>query len=300
MPFDLLIAITAGLGGMIGWGLADLFAKKTIDEIGDITSLVLAHIFGSIVLAFVVLFRIIVDGNVPIPAEPATWGLLVLFGILQALVYLLVYIGFGKGQVTILNPIFASFSGLTALASIVILGEIVTGNLPFALGTIFLGILLINVDPEALTNRRLSFSRVPGFGEIAAATVLAAIWTLGWDAFLSAGQDWLSAALFMYLFMTIALLIYAGVRRVSLSVSQPGMWKYLILIGVFEILAYVAISWGYGATPHTSVVALLSGAFSLPTILLARVWLKERTTKLQAAASIVIVAGIMLLSVPWQ
>jgi len=33
MQTELLIAIIAGLGGMFGWGLADFFAKKTIDSI---------------------------------------------------------------------------------------------------------------------------------------------------------------------------------------------------------------------------------------------------------------------------
>jgi drug/metabolite transporter (DMT)-like permease len=56
------------------------------------------------------------------------------------------------------------------------------------------------------------------------------------------------------------------------------------------------ISWGYGATPHTSMVALASGAFSLPTIVLARLVLKERTGRLRAAASVVIVAAIVLLN----
>ncbi len=50
MNQELLIAVLAGLGGMLGWGLADFFAKKTIDEVGDVVSLVWAHIFGTIVL----------------------------------------------------------------------------------------------------------------------------------------------------------------------------------------------------------------------------------------------------------
>jgi len=40
MQQELLIAVLAGLGGMFGWGFADFFAKKTIDEIGSVASLV--------------------------------------------------------------------------------------------------------------------------------------------------------------------------------------------------------------------------------------------------------------------
>jgi len=35
---------------MLGWGLADFFAKKTIDQIGDIVVLAWAHVFGTGVL----------------------------------------------------------------------------------------------------------------------------------------------------------------------------------------------------------------------------------------------------------
>jgi drug/metabolite transporter (DMT)-like permease len=95
----------------------------------------------------------------------------------------------------------------------------------------------------------------------------------------------------MYALMTAALLVYCAIRRESLKFSHR-----LALIGACEVIAYATISWGYGATPHTSIVALVSGAFSLPTIVLARLVLKERTGRLRAVASIVIVAGIALLS----
>lgn len=105
-------------------GLADLFAKKTIDEIGDITTLVVAHFFGAGIMVMVGLYEL-VWGTHPLllPQDPSTWLYLCFFGALQGLVYLLVYIGFGKGQVAVLNPIFASFSGLVALVSVFFLAE---------------------------------------------------------------------------------------------------------------------------------------------------------------------------------
>src|SRR3954463_9014913 len=109
----LLIAVLAGLGGMFGWGFADLFAQKTIDAIGDITTLVVAHIFGTAFLVLLSLYEIFVrHHSILIPSDPMVWAGLVFFGALQAIVYLLVYIGFGKGQLAVLNPIFSSYSGV--------------------------------------------------------------------------------------------------------------------------------------------------------------------------------------------
>src|SRR5687767_5399383 len=128
MQHELLIALLAGLAGMLGWGFADFFAKKTIDEIGDIVSLAWAHVFGTFALVLAALFQVtILHKQINIPNDLQTFSLLLFFGVLQAAIYLLVYKGFGKGQVAVLNPVFASFSGLTALMSILIFGEIVSG-----------------------------------------------------------------------------------------------------------------------------------------------------------------------------
>lgn len=297
MQHELFIAVLAGLGGMLGWGFADFFAKKTIDEIGDIVSLAWGHVFGTIALLLMALYYLAVRGQqITVPHSFQTWFLLLLFGAVQATVYLLVYKGFGKGQVAVLNPVFASFSGLTAILSIVLFGEAVSGYLLLGLATLFIGILLISIDVQALASMHLSFSYIPGFREVGLATLLAALWTLFWGKFVG-GKDWLSYALFMYIFMTFAILIVSKLYKIDLHVVKSSVWKYLVLIGLCETVAYLAISLGYSATLLTSIVALLSGAFSLPTILLARTFLKEKITATQTIGSLIIIAGIMLLSV---
>jgi drug/metabolite transporter (DMT)-like permease len=297
MHQDIIIASLAGLGGMLGWGLADFFAKKTIDEIGDTASLAWGHIFGTLSLLLMLLFRWTTTGqSIALPADIKTWSLLIVFGIVQAAVYLFVYKGFGKGQLAVLNPIFASFAGITALLSIVYFGEPIGYVTIFGLLVLFSGIILISTDLSALKARHFGFSHIPGFREIATATLLAALWTLFWDRFVG-GEDWLVYALMMYAFMTITILFVAIVQKVNLRIENRSVWKFLILIGLCETAAYLAISWGYSTTPLTSVVALLSGAFSLPTIILARLFLQEKITGLQTAGGIVIILGIMLLAV---
>lgn len=294
MLSTLSIAVIAGLGGMLGWGLADLFAKKTIDEIGDVATLFLAHLFGAAALVAVLVTRW--AGRPPTLGAPLLWIELAGLGILQATVYLLVYRGFGKGQVALLNPLFSSFSGLTALLSIMMFGETVSGSLALALAITFLGVLLLNADLGALRQARFRFRGIAGFSEVAGATLLAAVWTILWDRVVH-GRDWATDAALMYIFMTLAIAAYVVARRIRLSITRRATWLYLALIGLCEAIAYLSISWGYGTTPHASVVALLSGAFSLPSILLARVLLREQTTRLQLAASLVIVAGIALVNV---
>jgi drug/metabolite transporter (DMT)-like permease len=292
---ELAIAIVAGLGGMLGWGFADFFAKKTIDSAGDIVTLTWAHLFGTVAFLALSLLRSMLGYPLEMPQGIGIWLILILFGILQALVYLLLYRGFGKGQLAILNPVFSSFSGITALVSIAIIGETARGGQWLVLAMMFAGIMALSLDIRALSAGRIHFTRLPGLPEVAAATGIAAVWTLGWNTFIE-GKDWVFCAGLMYAFMTAAILIVAFLRRTNL-VLPKGIWLDMVLIGFCETAAYCAISFGYSLTSRTSVVALISGAFSLPTLILARFFLKERVDAVQGAGIAMIVGSVALLAV---
>jgi drug/metabolite transporter (DMT)-like permease len=169
----LLVATGAGLGGMFGWGFADFYAKLTIDRIGDVVSLAWAHIFGTILLLCVAVGHLALTGAGPgFPVDVMTWLWLAFFGVLQAVVYLLLYSGFEKGQVAVLNPVFASFSGVVALISITILGESASALKVAALLLVFGGILLLSLDRSTL---RIRMENVPGLKEVGLATACATV-----------------------------------------------------------------------------------------------------------------------------
>ena len=295
MQQELIIAIGTGLGGMLGWGFADFFAKKTVDEIGSVASLVWAHIFGVVALGGFALYQFVFHHHVFIPLDPKNWGVLGFFGSLQALIYFLVYEGFRKGQLAVLSPVFASYSGLTALFSVAVLGEVVRIPLLFALATIFVGILLLNIDMQALRSGQLKIIGAPGLKEVGVAALLAAFWTVSWDQFIK-GKDWIEYALLMYAFMTLAAWAISRFQKTDLKIKNVGLWKFLILIGACEVIAYLSISWGFSATRYLSIVAILSSAFSLPVMILARSFLKEKIGTIQTIGGIAIVSGIILLS----
>jgi drug/metabolite transporter (DMT)-like permease len=206
----------------------------------------------------------------------------------------LVYRGFSKGKLAVLNPVFASYSGVVALISIVFLGEVLNGATAAALIIIFAGLLLMNTDLEEFGGRKLRL--VPGLKEVGAAAILAAIWTLLWDKFIS-GQDYLEYALFMYLFMSLAAFGAARLQHTRLKPVARPLWKMLALIGLGEAVAYLSISMGFSRTGYTSIVALLSGCFSVPTVILAHLFLKERITRLQEVSVGLIILGVILIAV---
>lgn len=293
----MFLAILAGLGGCLGWGLADFFAKKTIDELGDVMTLAWAGVFGTAAFAVAAwVGQALYDHSITVPDNASTWLILAFFGTLQGAVYIFVYRGFAKGRVGLLSPVFASFAGLVALISILFLGEQASSLRIIALLITFAGVLALNADFDALSSLRLGWNHVDGFFDVFIATLLAALWTVLWELFVS-GKDWLSYAAYMFAFMTIAVFIFAGYRKLPFSVQQRRLWKFIAAIGICETVAYLAITLGYGATPFVSVVAVLSAAFSLPTMLLARLFLNENFTRHQALAALTIVFGAILLAV---
>lgn len=291
----LLIATAAGLGGMFGWGSSEFATKKSVDQIGSVASLVWAHVLGTIALGGIVVIGVFGFGQqFEVPSNAAAWFGLVFFGCLQTTVYYFAYRAFEEGQVAVLSPIFASFAGLAALISVVFLGDAVKPSLGPALVIIFAGVIMLNLEVGELRRGGIRLVGAPGVRDIGIATVLATGWTLGWDRFVS-GHDGASYALVMFAFMALSAYVVSRLQKVELSGARP-VWPFLWLIGVGEAIAYFAISIGYADTTQTAVVALLSGASALPTIILARIFLGERLAGVQTVGSVVVIAGVALLS----
>lgn len=286
MQTELAIAIGAGLGGMIGWGLADFFAKKTIDTLGDTVTLFWAQLIGIIPLLILFAF------NPQLPhGGGANMLAVVSFGIVSGASYLVLYHGFGKGEISILSPIFASYSGFLVLISAFLFHESISPELWLLVGILFVGIMITSIDPAGLKS---SFSNraTKGVGWVLAAMVVYTVWLALWDRFLI-DQPWVVMLLLVRLVAAATVWAWARGRKISLKIPNRRMWLFVALIGVCDVGAYAALTYGFSATSYVSIVAVLSGAFSVPTIILARVFLKERMSVLQGVGVAVILAGII-------
>lgn len=289
----LTIAMLGGLGAMLGWGVADFFAKVSIDSIGELPSLVWGHVAGTSLLGAALLVDALTGDGVKSGTFSASALLgVAFFGCLQAAVYYLLYKGFGAGQVAVLSPTFASFSGLVALVSILFLDERASVIKVAALAVVFAGVFLLSTAPR---ESELRFFGAPGFTAVFVAMLLATLWTLGWGQFIE-GRSPLPLTFSMYAAMTVALAIVARSQRVSLVGLERSAVLPLAVIGLGEAGAYAALSWAYSRTSLISVVALLSGAFSLPTILLARTFLNERLRLAAALGAVAVLGGTGLLA----
>lgn len=291
MDHSLVIALIAGLGSMLGWGAADFFAKKTIDKIDDVRTLLWSQAIGVVPLLVIFLAN---------PETPNfSWStpfLLVAFGVVSALAYLPLYNGFSKGKVSVLSPIFASYAVVVAVLSTIFFHEHLSLGRVIAIAVVCLGILLVSTDVREL---RQIFKRkakpTSGVPEVVSAMLLYSVWLVLFDQFLQ-DRNWVSCLLIVRIAASLTLVVYARLRRRKMVVGNKKLWQPLALIGLFDVAAFSFVSYGFSHTHLTSVVAVLSATFSVPTIILAALFLKERLQRIQVIAVAIILGGVALIS----
>ncbi len=294
----LAIAILAGLGGMFGWGLADFFAKKTIDRIGDITTLFWSQFIGIFPILFLFLLNPVVPAKIISPGSESLI-FLILLGVWSGISYIPTYTAFGKGNVSILSPIFATYAVIVSIASALIFNEIIPTERKLALAVVFLGIFLVTANVQSFKNlingKSVEENKIRGLKEISTAVVLFSIFLLGLN-YLIGSEPWVFYLLVIRIFSSLSLFIYSKIKKINLKINNNSIWFYLLIIGIFDVSAFAFTSYGFSNTPYVSIVAMLGAAFSLPTIFLARIFLKEKVSLLQTVGSLIIIIGIMLVS----
>jgi drug/metabolite transporter (DMT)-like permease len=273
---------------MVGWGLADFIAKKTIDRVGEVATLFWAQVAGVVPLLGLFAW----SRDIPsVHRIDTLW--LVLLGAVSALSYLSLYAGFGKGSLSFLSPVFSSHAVLVVVLSAVVFGEHISGGQWAAIGVVLCGVLAIST-----TLKDLRQATTRGLPNVLSAAVAFAFWLVLLDKFLGV-RDWLFFLIIIRSIAAATVAIYATVVGESLWIPRrdADVAIYVGLIGFCDAAAFAAVSYGFSATNHTSIVAVLSSAFSVPTLILARVFLRERLATHQKIAASMIVCGIALASI---
>lgn len=296
MESEFFIAIIAGLGGMLGWGFTDFFAKKTIDKIGDIPTLFWGQLFGLIPLS--ILFFL---SNPYVPEKMVTfWPFVIVLGIWTGLAYIPVYVAFRKGKVSLISTIQATYSAIVIIASALLFREIIPFPTLINLLIIFVGVLFIKINLQDLlatfSGKKVGKGgKIKGLKEIIFANFLYAVWIIALDKFIY-GEYWLPYLFVIHLISVVSIYLYAMFRNINLKFKDRNLWKFLVIIGFCDVFAFSSFYYGLSKTSYSGIVVMLSSAFSIPTIILAHFFLKERITKTQMVAVAIIIAGVMALS----
>lgn len=254
-----------GLGAAIAWGTADYCAKHASERFGFWPTVWGMNSVGALALGLVW------AGGGASVAE-SQWGLLLLLGAGNALGGIFFYYALEFGPLVLVSPITAAYPVVSAVLAYLISGERLGPLMLAAVGGVIVGTLLASLGagstPAGSHPRRTSALLAAVGGALVFGTVF---YFLAADA----GHSGAAAPVLVFRWVgagLLALPVLAG-RRLPLGalVRSPWLWA----TGLLDSLAYVFYAQGARHLP-VSVVSALSGLFSVWTLTLAVMFLRER------------------------
>ena len=286
------MGILSGLLSMFGWGTSDFLAAKSSRRIGYLLTYFWTQLVAFLIalIYFWIKLPTLNINNIPqylIFLLPA--GFLFLVGTLAF------YKGLTEGQVSLVSPIGASWAMITVVLSVVFFKEVLQTNQIIAIILIISGIILVSVNLKEL----LKIKRLTLLGGIKEGLIAMLAW--GISLFLmvpvSKALSWFLPVFALKLFGLLFLVIYTMFSKKSLKIDlQIPLLILLFLIGFLDIIAFFAYSFGV-EREYASIVAPVAASFPLVTIILARIFLKEKIVFNQALGIAGVRAGLILISI---
>ena len=285
---DILVNLTIAFGllAALCWGSSDFLAKLSSERIGALRTALFLQYVGGLILVLVVAQDIPRIWQFP-TATYLTLGL----GAINAVAAFSLFKGFEVGQLSIVSPIASSYPALSIVLAVLLLNEAIPPIQFFAVLIILFGIVLVSIQrrsyPDILDKRR--FTAGVGYA-------LAAFLALGFIFF---ALKFVVHELGAFLPILLIRLVSALVLTIMLLFSprmhpRPNLSSYFPLvftIGVVDTIGNICYNLGIIGGAVT-VVSTISGLFSVITILLAFVLLKERPAAHQIVGLLVILVGV--------
>jgi drug/metabolite transporter (DMT)-like permease len=295
----MLLSILYEACAALAFGGSDILVTLQTRRYSVLLTLIVVQAIGC------VLFLLFV-GVAGIPVRSSTWspGLLLEgagLGVATTLAYLCFYEALKKGPLALVSPISASYGAITVSLAVVVLHEAVA--LPGQIGIVLVlcGTVLASIPGGAVLASRPKLMAAI-FSQGTALAILAMI-GFGLELFflsaLSKSQGPVLPVLFLQGFMVVALTPFALADRnrpLAGLFKMPLWWGgMLLLCGLLNAAGLVLYTIGT-VQGVTSIVALLSSAYSLLPMLVGVVFLREHLARWQAIGVTGLLIGVVLLS----
>jgi drug/metabolite transporter (DMT)-like permease len=285
LDFGIALAVAA----MVSWGVADFLAKKAIDQVGYRTSIVINQTvaFVPILLIAAIFFKM------PI-FTPLLAGETVLAGVTGVIGYIFFYRGFGKGNVSVVAPITASWSVITVLLAAFLFAETLSSLQIAGVIAVFVGVFFASTNFAELKKN----VKIGGWSAGATDAVVAMVaWGISY-AMLKPITSAVGPVLALFLLKVIAvaaLFSWTGVTKTKVSLPAKAIFLLLAVAGALDFLAYLAFNFSL-STQYVSVASAIVATAPAVTIALAYIFLKERIVRNQKLGIIAILIGLVLIA----
>jgi drug/metabolite transporter (DMT)-like permease len=303
-----------GLLAALLWGTVDFVSRRPSRKIGYYQTAAYVQIIGFLTLGIYVLVS---PNEYPVIGHYTLLLLAVNFmaGAFNFIGFLFLYRGFSSGIMSIVAPISGSYPIVTITLSISFLGAVVGQYQAIGIAIVLGGIILASVnlsEIQKLKSKTLIFpsdsiklaseeqqlhvrkksriARGSGSALVSCVSFGTLYFFLG---FVTNQTDFIVPVLFMRLSAAViscALLVPLGFRFVRPDLHSLAI---IVFIGIFDTLGYLSFDAGIlSAGSSLPIVATLSGLVGVFTIVLARIFYKEKLGALQWLGIAAITAGV--------
>jgi len=276
---SILYAVTS----MVGFGLADFFAKTIVSKTSAYRTVLISQAIGSIPFLGLTLLY---DFAVP---DERLLLLTILSGALSSLYLFSFYKALSLGKASLVSPVSSCLTVVAMVLSVTVLGERLTLPQAVLIAIVLGGILLIALQKgaprTAASNASILLSLVVVFG--AGSNAIVQKWIT------ESGHIMLGFLLTRFVMLSILVACFPVFDRVKVGVSAG--YSRLALLGLIDVFAFYA--WFLGLSKgFVSIVAPITNSSAVITIILAHIFLKERVHLTQRIGIIAIILGIAVLS----
>lgn len=282
---NISLGILFGLVSMISWGVSDFFVTKSARGCATIRAF-----FWSQIVALTILTPLFLLFFTMPKFSFRIFVMLFSAGIFTMTSNFAFYKGLEVGKVSIVMPISSCWAIITIFISIIFLGELLT--ITNTLGAIFviIGVILVlfkkNNSAKSKNNPKGIFYAI------------IAAFAFGIDFaiidLLANEIGWFLPIFFIGIINAFLLLIYASFRKNNLSFPR-NIFLFVILVGILDTTAYLfyssSVTMELGA-----VVAPIAATSPAISILMAKIFFKEKLRLSQKIGIVFVLVGLVLLS----
>jgi drug/metabolite transporter (DMT)-like permease len=284
------VGVLFGIAAAVCWGLGDYFITLLTRRVGTTAALLSVQVLS---LAAWLVFLIATPTRAA--ATPALWWLLAATAVCHVLGLVFVYRAFEVGTLSIVSPISAGFAVVTALLA---LG---TGERPPAIALIGAcllvgGVILATRPPSTPGGVRPSIAGVPE-AILSALAFGTMFWLFYFHVQPKLGYAW-PLVFLKAMAVGSTLLVFLRRRPAEAAPLRPSLGRLAILAlaaAGADTVAWLAYIGGTSAA-YATVVTALASLFSVVTVLLAWIFLRERLAAHQWTGVAIILGGILLVS----
>lgn len=211
-------------------------------------------------------------------------------GAALGIAYLIYYTGLARGAVTVVSSAASAWLAITILIAVALFGERVVAGQLVLMAAILVGILLLSAG-------RLSGSDVGSGLPWGLGAMLCIGIGMGFFDRVTEASDPMLGVLIVRALSALPVFAFSRGRGVPVRLPNDRVgWALLVAVGIVDAAGYVGYNIGIDAAP-VSVIAPISAAHPLVTIVLAVVINRERPRAFHWAGATLTIAATMALSI---